>query len=262
MTGTDNEPARDGQNVAIIHDRLRHEILAGQIPAGETTQAALARQLDVGRTPLREAIRMLQREGLVIPEPNRRVRIAELSALDAEDLSLMRVTLEGVAIRLTVPTLGSDGVAELAGLLAQMDHYRRWEDHSGYGGAHRAFHARLITAAGERVTTMAAQLFDHAERYRVVFAVTTPELWDERQGEHRAILDAAAAGDPDGAVRRLAEHYGSSAAMIFAGLGGGYTPGRLRTALLAIAPGSECSLDAYLAPGRAANQPAKSNAPL
>ena len=77
---------RDGQNVTIVHDKLRQEILRGGIPAGETSQAALARDLDVGRTPLRKAIRMLQREGLVISEPNRRLRIAELSATDMEEL--------------------------------------------------------------------------------------------------------------------------------------------------------------------------------
>ena len=71
---------RDGQNVTIVHDLLRQKILRGGIPIGETSQAALARELDVGRTPLREAIRMLQREGLVISEPNRRLRIAELVA--------------------------------------------------------------------------------------------------------------------------------------------------------------------------------------
>jgi DNA-binding GntR family transcriptional regulator len=244
MTDADSGAGRDGQNVAIIHNRLRHGILTGRIPAGETSQVALARQLDAGRTPLREAIRMLQREGLVISEPNRRVRIAPLTASDAEDLSVMRIALEGVALRLTVPTLGSTGVAEIEGLMAQMEHYRRHEDHLGYGGAHRAFHARLIAAAGERVTTMAAQLFDHAERYRMAFAVQTPALWDSRQGEHRGIIDAAAADDPDGAVLRLAEHYGSSAAMIFAVLGGNYRPDRLRTVLFAVAPGSEHSLDA------------------
>jgi DNA-binding GntR family transcriptional regulator len=247
MTDTGNDTARDGQNVAIIYDRLRHEILAGQIPAGETSQAALARQLDVGRTPLREAIRMLQREGLVISEPNRRVRIADLSDVDAEDLSLMRIALESVAVRLTVSMLGSDGVAQLEGLMAQMEHYKRREDYPGYAGAHRAFHARLIAAAGERVTTMAAELFDHAERYRLAFAVRTLELWNARQAEHRAILDAAAADDPDATVLRLAEHYGSSAAMIFAGLGGNYAPDRLRATLIAVAPGSECSLENYTA---------------
>ena len=233
---------RDGQNVTIVHDKLRHEILRGRIPAGETSQAALARDLDVGRTPLREAIRMLQREGLVISEPNRRLRIAELSATDMEELYVMRVALEGVSIRITVPKLGSDGIAELEGLMAQMDHYMRAEDHAGFRGPHHAFHARLVAAAGERVTSMIAQLFDHAERYRVNFGATRPEIWDQRRAEHRTIVDACAEGDAQLAVQRLVEHYGRTASLVFEGLGGDYDPERLRLTLGAIAPGSESTL--------------------
>jgi DNA-binding GntR family transcriptional regulator len=235
---------RDGQNVAIVHDRLREEILSGHIPAGETSQVALARDLGVGRTPLREALRMLQREGLVISEPNRRVRVAELSPTDAEELYVMRTALEAVAVRITVPTLGSAGIAELEGLLAQMDHYMRAQDNLGLRTPHRAFHARLVAGAGERVAATISQLFDHAERYRSAFGATTQELWDQRSAEHRAIVDAAIEGDPELTERRLLEHYARTSALVFAGLDPGYEPVRLRTTLATLAPGSEKALDA------------------
>src|SRR3954465_9718641 len=144
---------RDGQHVALVHTRLRDAILRGELPAGQTTsQVTLARDLDVGRTPLREALRMLQREGLVVSEPNRRVRIAELSSSDAEELYVMRIALESVAIRITVPTLTSTDFAELEGYMAQMDHYMRADDRPGLPLPHRAFHDRLVRTAGERVT--------------------------------------------------------------------------------------------------------------
>jgi DNA-binding GntR family transcriptional regulator len=234
---------RDGQNVSLVHDRLREEILAGNIPAGETSQVALARDLGVGRTPLREALRMLQREGLVISEPNRRVRIAELSPGDAEELYVMRTGLEYVAIQITVSDLDSDGVAELEGLMAQMDHYMRRRDAPGMRGPHRAFHGALVAGAGERVATMVALLFDHAERYRVAFGATTPTIWEKRRAEHRAILDAVSEGDADLAARRLLEHYGSTAGLIFKGLDPDYDPVRLRAAMESLAPGSTASLD-------------------
>jgi DNA-binding GntR family transcriptional regulator len=235
---------RDGQNVAQVHDRLRDAILLGEIPAGAiTSQVALARELEVGRTPLREALRMLQREGLVISVPNRRVRIAELSAGDAEELYVMRVTLEAVALRITVPELESSGVAELEGLMAQMDHFKRAGDAHGFRTPHRAFHARLVDGAGERVSRTIAELFDHAERYRLAYGGTTPDLWEQRRGEHRAILDAVAAGDVELAVERLIAHYGRTAALIFAGLGDGYDPRRLRAAIASVAPEAEGSLD-------------------
>jgi len=86
-----------GQSFVAVHTRLRAAILSGEIPEGATTsQAMLAERFGVGRTPLREALRMLQREGLVISQPNHRVRIAELSSEDAEELYIMRIALEAV----------------------------------------------------------------------------------------------------------------------------------------------------------------------
>src|SRR3954453_21679610 len=107
MAGSEPEGTpRDGQKVGAVDDGRREAILRGEIPAGQaTSQNTLARNLGAGRTPVREALRLLQREGLVLSEPNPRVRIAELSAPDAEELYVMRIALEAVAIRITVPTL-------------------------------------------------------------------------------------------------------------------------------------------------------------
>jgi DNA-binding GntR family transcriptional regulator len=240
---TNGEKAtRDGHNVAIVHERLRRDILSGEIPAGETSQLALARELEVGRTPLREALRMLQHEGLVISEPNRRVRVADLSAEDVEQLYSMRIALEAMAVRVTVPEFGSAEVAELEGLLAQMDHYMRRQDSAGLRNPHRAFHACLVAGAGERTATTISLLFDHAERYRVAFAGSDQHRWDERQAEHRAIADAAASGDPDLTVHRLIAHYLQTSARVFHGLDSDYDPRRLRVTCTALAPGSEHAL--------------------
>jgi DNA-binding GntR family transcriptional regulator len=234
---------RDGQHVALVHDRIRAAILRGELPAGETTsQVTLARELDVGRTPLREALRMLQREGLVVSEPNRRVRIAELSSSDAEELYVMRIALEAVAIRITVPTLGSTDFAELEGLMAQMDHYNRIGDWGGFRVPHRAFHDRFVGAAGERVTTTIGQLFDHAERYRLAYGAATQEVWEQRKAQHRAMLDAAASGDPDLTAKRLVAHYAQTAALIFAALDPDHDLAQLRTTILTVAPGAEDAL--------------------
>jgi DNA-binding GntR family transcriptional regulator len=238
-----NGGTRDGQHVALVHDRLRDAILRGELPAGQTTsQVTLARDLDVGRTPLREALRMLQREGLVVSEPNRRVRIAELSSADAEALYVMRIALEAVAIRITVPTLTSTDIAELEGYMAQMDHYMRADDRRGLRAPHRAFHDRLVSAAGERVTISIGQLFDHAERYRLAYGATTPERWDQRRAEHRDILDAAAAGDADLTAERLTVHYLATVRLIFAALDPGHDLARLRTTIRTVAPGAEAAL--------------------
>ncbi len=234
---------RDGQHVALVHERLRNAILRGEVPAGYTaSQAALAGQLEVGRTPLREALRMLQREGLVVSEPNRPVRVAGLSSSDAEELYVMRISLEAVAIRITVPQLHSADIAELEGLLAQMDHYMRSRDNTGLRTPHRAFHLALVAGSGPRVTETIGQLFDHAERYRLAFGAATPDVLDQRREEHRSIVDAVTAADPDQVAQRLVAHYAHTAALIFAGLDAGHDLARLRTTIATVAPGAEHAL--------------------
>jgi DNA-binding GntR family transcriptional regulator len=242
VSANGDKATRDGHNVAHVHARLRRDILSGEIPAGETSQLALARELEVGRTPLREALRMLQHEGLVISEPNRRVRVADLSAEDVEQLYAMRIALEAMAVRVTVPELSSREIAEIEGLLAQMDHYMRRQDSAGLRNPHRAFHACLVAGAGERTAAEISLLFDHAERYRVAFAGSDQHRWNERQAEHRAIADAAASGDPDLTVHRLLSHYLATSKRVFNGLDPSYEPKRLRVTCAALAPGSEQAL--------------------
>ena len=235
--------SRDGQHLALVHERLRDAILRGEVPAGHTTtQAKLASDFDIGRTPLREALRMLQREGLVVSEPNRRVRIAELSAADAEELYVMRISLEAVAIRITTPRLISADLAELEGLLAQMAHYMQANDNIGFRKPHRAFHLLLVSGSGERGIETIGQLFDHAERYRLAFGANTPAVSAERRVEHRSIVDAVSAGDADRAACLLVAHYLHTAELILAGLDPEHDLARLRTAIEVVAPGAEQAL--------------------
>jgi DNA-binding GntR family transcriptional regulator len=236
---------RDGQHVALVHDRLRDAILRGEIPPGQpTSQVVLARQLGVSRTPLREALRLLQREGLILSEPNRRIRVAEFSLADVEELYSMRIALEVVAIRLTVPTLTSEDFAELEGLMAQMDHYMREGDQRRMDVPHSAFHSRLVGAAGLRVTTTMKQLFDHAQRYRLAYGAMAPDGYEGRRAEHRAIVDSAAEGDAEAASSHLAAHYTQTAMLVIRQLDPGHDPVLLRTTLETVAPGAAAAVSA------------------
>ncbi len=231
---------RDGASVAAVHDGLRAAILRGELePGGGVSQAHLARAFGAGRTPLREALRLLQREGLVIAAPNRRVHIAPLTAEDFEGLSIARLALETVAVRLTVPTLTPADVAALEGQLAQMDYYQRVGDQPGFRGPHRTFHRTLVAAAGPRVVAAIDDLADHAERYRVRFGAFGRR--DDGRAEHRAILDVAASGDADRAADRLADHHARTFPLVFGVLDPDHDLGRLRATLRAVAPGADAA---------------------
>jgi DNA-binding GntR family transcriptional regulator len=230
---------RAGDIVAQVHSQLREAILSGDIrPGAKTSQAELARDLDVGRTPLREAVRMLQNEGLILAEPNRRVQIARLSVDDVEELYVMRIALEVTAARITVPHLTPTDLAELEGYMAQMAHLTATGSGALIRKPHRAFHERFIAGAGPRPAAVMAELFDHSERYRRVYGAAAPDHFDRRQAEHRVMLDAAAARDGDALADAIAVHYLSTARLVVSTLSPEHQLSRLRTTVAAVAPGA------------------------
>src|ERR1700712_215458 len=114
--------AASRDNIAAIHDELREAILSGAMPAGAVlSQVRLAEDFGVSRGPVREALRLLQREGLVEAELNRRVRIADVSVDDLEELYAMRIVNEALAVRAIVLRLTGQQLQELHAALEEMD---------------------------------------------------------------------------------------------------------------------------------------------
>jgi len=226
--------AGNGDGVDLAHDRVREAILLGTLPSGrEISQVQLAKDLGVSRTPLREALRLLQREGLIEAHPNRPIRVAGLSVEDAESLYVSRIALEAVAVRISIRRMQPEDLAALEGYLAQMDHFAAEKDYERWEVPHRAFHAALIARSGERMSRMLAQLSDHAERYRRKYTLESPRGWAAGVTEHRAIANACKARDPDSAAARLAEHLGHVATAVIAMVEPGYDAAALSTAVAA-----------------------------
>jgi DNA-binding GntR family transcriptional regulator len=200
---SDTAPAR--QSVEHVHRMIRESILNGSLTPGETmSQVALADELGVSRTPLREALRMLQGEGLILSEPNRRVRVAPLSLADVEELYAIRIPLEVTALRLSIARMTPEDIAELEGYMAAMAHFAGDEDYARWYVPHQAFHRGLTQRAGARFDALLLQLFDHAERYRRMHfghQFNTQSITD-----HREILDACKAADADLASALLGRH--------------------------------------------------------
>lgn len=215
-----------------VHERVREAIVSGELPAeAALSQVRLAERLGVSRIPLREALRMLEREGLVESEVNHRVRVTPLSVSDLEQLYAMRIQLEALGVSLTVPRLGSEGLARLDECLARMDEFARAEDYEGWEVPHRAFHAALVAHTGDRLERAISQLYDHAERYRRAFMLETSRAWDKSMAEHREIFEVCKGGDPVAASERLARHYSVTALSLSAAMAPEHEPIAVRTAL-------------------------------
>ncbi|MBS1843694.1 MAG: GntR family transcriptional regulator [Actinobacteria bacterium] len=213
-----------------VYEQVREAILNGELAPGTVmSQVALADELGISRTPLREALRMLQSEGLIDAEPNRRVRVAPMTPSDLEDLCIIRVTLEAEALRLSVPRMTPEDLAGLEGYMAEMAHYAAAEDYRRWVVPHRAFHRALTAAAGDRLNQLLGQLFDYAERYRRLHIGHGPSAW--ATAGHRDILDACKRGDKELGAKLLASHLARTAFEVSELLDPAYEPVKLKEAL-------------------------------
>jgi DNA-binding GntR family transcriptional regulator len=98
----------------IVYDQLKQQILTGQItPGTRMMEVDLARDMGVSRTPIREAIRKLEKEGLVIIEPRRGAYVSDISVKDMVDTLVVREDLEGLAGLLAAETITREELEEL-----------------------------------------------------------------------------------------------------------------------------------------------------
>jgi DNA-binding GntR family transcriptional regulator len=225
-----DQPLEQRHSADAAYHRLRQAILDSELVPGQTmSQVMLAEKLAVGRTPLREALRQLEAEGLIEARPNRQVRVAPVSVEDVEDLSALRLSVEVAALRLSVPRMTPEDVGQLRGHLAEMDHFRSEGDYRRWSVPHAAFHAQLTSHAGRRFVALLRQLFDHCERYRHLHIGAVPAA--RGADDHERIFEAVKAGDADLGAQRLAHHLARTGHDIIELLSPGYRPDVLDEAL-------------------------------
>lgn len=220
-----NGAGKAGQNV---HDVLRRLILESELPPGaEISQPELARRLSVSRTPLREALRLLEREGLVVNAgPHKMVKVSTLTMPDLDDLYSLRVTGESLAIWLTVPRLRA---ADFEILDRDLDQSFNAATHAERAAAHQAFHDGLRIGTGPRLRDQLQRLFEHAERYQRHFIEYNADRMASKHAEEQAILEACKERDRQAARELLTDHVADTAITLMTGEG--YAPVALPAAV-------------------------------
>jgi DNA-binding GntR family transcriptional regulator len=230
-----DEALDGGASTRHAYEQLRSKILLGELTPGATfSQVQLASQLGVSRTPLREAVRLLQTEGLLHSEPKRRVRVSPLTTEDFEDLYAMRIVLDSLAVRLTVPSLTDAELAAIRLAYLEATAAAAQGDAGAYREPHRHFHFGLYAHAAPRLLRQVQDLWDHAERYRELhsrYGGDRAVLVRLSQQDHAAILEAAERRDAPLAARRQAEHLARTALMTLVHTDHRHDPARVRTAL-------------------------------
>lgn len=188
-----------------VHAALREAILNGSIEtATSISQVQLAESLGVSRTPLREALRMLQAEGLVESRPNRQVRVTGLSIMDLDELYSIRIAVESLAALSSVARLTRGDLTRLESCIDEMNR-RHTDSLEGWDEPHADFHRVLISRAGNRLAALAHRHRDHARRYRFDFLLATDSRTSSIE-QHRRMFEAAQARDARTVAAMLAEH--------------------------------------------------------
>lgn len=192
-----------------VYREARWRILTGALPPGApVNQAELASEFGVSPTPVREALRRLESEGLVVFIAHSMVMVSPLDLQELDELYAIRVDLDSFAGRLAASNRTDEDVARLKELLAPpagalTDRFER----------NREFHRSVYRASGnQQLIALLDRLWDRTERYRIVLVANEADgrgesyVASHSADEHKAIANAVIKGDGDRVGSLLGEH--------------------------------------------------------
>lgn len=200
-------PLRD-----VVFQTLREAILKGDLKPGERLmELQLAAKLGVSRTPIREAIRMLQQEGLAITIPRRGAEVARMTEKDMEDVLQIRESLEILAVQLACEKITEEQLVELE------------EKVKGFEGAVKTGHVKQIAhsdiefhdmiyvaADNPKLVTMLNNLREQIYRYRIEY-LKDDRIYPQLVEEHREIIDGLRRRDKAFVIAMVKKHVDNQA---------------------------------------------------
>jgi DNA-binding GntR family transcriptional regulator len=186
---------------------LRESIVRGALPPGaRLRQEDLAALFDTSRIPVREALRILEYEGLVSSQPHRGFTVTTLDPNEIEEIYDLRVVLESHAVRLAVPLLTEGDMAELERIYKAM---AKASDPDSQLALREQFYLRIYAVTTRpRLVGLIARL-----RQEVARSLRW-KLVQHSPSHHEVFFDAIRAGDAEAAVVELTSHYRKVAALL------------------------------------------------
>lgn len=195
-------PLRD-----VVFNTLRNAILTGELSPGERLmEIKLADKLGVSRTPIREAIRKLELEGLVVNTPRKGAEVANISAEDLRDVLEVRRSLEVLAISLACEKMTDETLALLYENIDAFKHSIDAEATSDIASVDVTFHDISYKATGNnRLIQILNNISEQMYRYRFEY-IKNKESWNRLVEEHMNIYEAIKNRDKDLAVKSILLH--------------------------------------------------------
>jgi DNA-binding GntR family transcriptional regulator len=212
----DRAASARGRSIAEqAYQRLRLAIVECRLaPEQHLTEALIAQQLHVGKTPAREALRRLVLEGLARVIPRHGYTVAPITLRDVQELFDLRLLAEPAAAALAAGNLEKAFVADLK-RLSQVGYGRRGRDAvRRFVRANSEFHAQIAHLSGNRrIAQLIMQLLAESERL-INFGVLLRPQSERTVDEHRRLFEARASGDSSSARRIAEEHIRATRQMV------------------------------------------------
>lgn len=195
----------------IVFETIREAIIAGDLQPGERLmEVQMAEELGVSRTPVREAIRKLELEGLVIMVPRKGAYVADISMRDLAEVFEIRRALEGLAAELAAERATDEEIEELERMLVKISDTIEKDDIKQTIELDTQFHELLYAVSrNERLRGILSQLREQIHRFRLQ-SLARPGRMRVALEEHRSIVEAIADRDPEVAKNRASDHIESA----------------------------------------------------
>lgn len=203
-------PVREYSNLREwAYRRVREMIITGELPPGaDIHEGRLCAQLGISKSPLREALRQLAQDGLVIATSNRGSHVSVLTEEDIVEIYALRRTIEEMAVRLAAGRINPEQVAVLEANVAAMERRKREGDVREFAELDVTFHVEIARIAGHRRLLRVEESLQ--TEFLRLFIQQIAAWGDEAEMDavrhHRAIVAALAAHDADAAVAHLRSH--------------------------------------------------------
>lgn len=194
-----------------IENILRERILKGKYEIGERLKEnRIADELKVSRTPVREAFRQLEKEGLIKTIPNRGSFTFGLTRRDIQDIYTVRAVVEALAVEWAADRISDQELRKLEDAFERMEFYTLKKDSEKVLENNKIFHEIIYDASGSRFLAQILKSYqeyvENTRKATVYYSDNLPSILDE----HRGILEAIRQKDKAMAVERITAHLNNS----------------------------------------------------
>ena len=205
-------PLKDSPSLdKLAYEKIKEAILTFQfLPNDALVEGELASQLGISKTPVRDALMRLEKEGLVTRVPYKGTYVSDINNQDMANIFHIRIVLEGLAIQLATDLLTEEDFQKMEKLIAEHAEALKKGDVRGVSRINTEFHNIIVNrCSNPRLQQMLHNLDDHLKRYRLL-SISQGMRTEKSVPEHQAILDALRAHDSRRAEEAMQNHLTSA----------------------------------------------------